>query len=142
MKYSLIIFFMCILIDQATKVIAMRNSYIINNGLALNIGQGLPTYYLIIIICCIITWISVVNFKFWKNNKNMPELVVIAGGVSNLIDRFIYTGVIDFLIIDFKISNLKISTPIFNFADIIIMIGILWIIYRDMANQSLSNLQH
>lgn len=142
MIYAAVIFLFCIIVDQTTKILALKNSYVINNGLALSIGQNLPCYFLIILTCFIISWISIINFQNWKTNKNIPELIVIAGGISNLVDRFRYSGVIDFLIIDLNISNFKLSTPVFNFADVIIMIGILWIIYRDISNQYSSNLQH
>jgi signal peptidase II len=141
MIYATAIFILCILTDQVTKTFALKNSYVINQGLALSLGQNLPAYLLISLTLTIIIVIALMNFKYWKINKRIPELVVMAGGVSNLTDRFWHTGVIDFLVIDFKISNLKLSTPIFNFADIIIMIGILWIIYRDIVNQYSRNLQ-
>jgi signal peptidase II len=142
MIYATTLFFFCIIIDQATKSLALKNSYVINHGLALNIGQTIPTHWLVTFIIFIVIAVSGINIKYWKTNKNIAELIVIAGGISNLIDRFRFKGVIDFLIIDFKISNLKLSTPIFNFADIIIMTGILWIIYRDLSKQYSSSVQH
>jgi signal peptidase II len=142
MIYAIILFLFCIIADQASKLLAVKNAYVINNGLALNIGQSIPTYWLIIFIISIVMTVTGINLKYWKKNKNIAELIVIAGGVSNLIDRFRYKGVVDFLIIDFKISNLTFSTPVFNFADIIIMTGILWIIYRDLSEQYLSSVQH
>ena len=142
MIYAIILFLFCIIADQASKLLALKNAYVINNGLALNIGQSIPTYWLIIFIISIVMTVTGINLKYWKKNKNIAELIVIAGGLSNLIDRFRYKGVVDFLIIDFKISNLKFSTPVFNFADIIIMTGILWIIYRDLSEQYSSSVQH
>lgn len=142
MIFALILFLFCLLADQGTKFLALKNSYVLNQGLALNIGQTLPTYLLIIFIISIVILVSGVNLKYWKKNKNISELIVIAGGVSNLIDRFRYKGVVDFLIIDFKISNLKISSPVFNFADIIIMTGILCIIYRDLSKHYSRSVPH
>lgn len=48
------------------------------------------------------------------------EVCVIVGGVSNLIDRFLYQGVVDFIVVNYK----GIEFPIFNVADIYIVIGV------------------
>lgn len=44
--------------------------------------------------------------------------LIVAGGLSNIIDRFLYGGVIDY----FKIGG----WPIFNIADILIVVGVFW----------------
>jgi lipoprotein signal peptidase len=142
MIYATALFLFCILLDQASKLLAINNGYVLNHGLALNIGQNMPRCWLLFFIILIVVAVSAINLRHWKKNKNIAELIVIAGGFSNLIDRFRYNGVVDFIIIDFKISNLIFSTPVFNFADIIIMTGILWIIYRDLSKQYSRSVQH
>jgi signal peptidase II len=53
------------------------------------------------------------------DNKTMVVLsLMISGGISNVIDRFIRGGVIDFI----KIMHF----PIFNIADIFIVVG--WVL--------------
>lgn len=141
MIYATVLFLFCIIVDQVTKSLALSNTYVINNGLALNIGQSIPTSWLILFIMTMVILVSSFNIRYWKKNQNIAELIVIAGGISNLLDRFRYKGVVDFLIIDFKICNFKLSTPVFNLADIIIMTGILWIIYRDLSKQYSNSLQ-
>jgi signal peptidase II len=141
MIFAAALFILCIIIDQFTKMLALKNAYIINYGLALNIGQSLPTYWLIFLIIALVISVTGINLKHWKKNENIAELIVIAGGISNLIDRFKYNGVVDFLTIDLKIANFKLSSPVFNFADIIIMSGIVWIIYRDFLKHYSSSLQ-
>lgn len=56
----------------------------------------------------------------------MPEVLVCAGAVSNLCDRFLYGGVVDF--IDFHVGTW--SWPSFNIADSCITIGIILIMGR------------
>lgn len=54
--------------------------------------------------------------------------LIVAGGISNIVDRFIYGGVIDYI----KIGG----WPIFNIADILIVIGVsLWAWYLITSNE-------
>lgn len=48
------------------------------------------------------------------------EILVLAGSCSNLVDRFIYGGVVDFILL----SHGGWSFPVFNCADVCIVIGI------------------
>ena len=50
---------------------------------------------------------------------------IIGGGVGNLIDRFLYGSVTDFLFMDFGIFH----TGIFNLADVSISVGIVYYIF-------------
>lgn len=54
------------------------------------------------------------------------ELLVMTGAVSNLVDRIIYGGVLDFIIISYK----GFAWPTFNVADACIVAGILIMAYR------------
>ena len=60
-------------------------------------------------------------------------IMIISGGIGNLIDRVRIKEVIDFIKLDF------ISFPIFNFADICVVIGALvfclWIILSDIKTK-------
>jgi signal peptidase II len=71
----------------------------------------------LIVIALIIRFIKVQNERI--DNKTMVVLsLMISGGISNVIDRFIRGGVIDFI----KIMHF----PIFNIADIFIVVG--WVL--------------
>lgn len=54
------------------------------------------------------------------------EVAVLAGACSNLVDRFVYGGVIDFIHFHYDVW----SWPVFNIADVAIVLGIFWIIYE------------
>ncbi len=56
----------------------------------------------------------------------MGELLVLIGGTSNLLDRIRYEGVIDY--IHFHIGSW--SYPVFNLADVFIVTGIVYMIWR------------
>lgn len=91
-----------------------------NRGIAfgLNNSSNLANIVLTIaILGLIISFIKKQNEKI--DNKTMVALsLMISGGISNLIDRFIRGGVLDFI----KIYKF----PIFNLADIFVVIG--WIL--------------
>jgi len=48
------------------------------------------------------------------------EVMVVAGSCSNILDRFVYGGVIDFI----EVSYGQWMWPSFNFADASIVIGV------------------
>ena len=60
--------------------------------------------------------------KYHENKSILGEILVISGGISNLIDRFYYDAVIDFIFIKVPLLN---YLAIANIADIIITIGCL-----------------
>jgi signal peptidase II len=69
---------------------------------------------------------------FLKNNFSYPLLLIIAGALSNMIDRLHFNCVIDFISLSTipLINKIIVLTnfPIFNLADIFISIGIIWLL--------------
>ncbi len=59
------------------------------------------------------------------------EMLVLVGGTSNFLDRLIYGGVVDFIQVSFG----KWSFPIFNFADIYIVLGVGIMIYTTIIEE-------
>ena len=127
-SFSLII----ILIDQIVKIIISTNlkmfksiiiipdffkiTYVKNTGAAFSIFNN-ATLFLIIMSFLALYLL----YKYLiKNNKYTIESILLLGGiVANLIDRIFRGYVVDYL--DFKILNYDF--PIFNIADICIVIG-------------------
>ena len=130
---GVIILLLIILFDQVTKMILINQNitiipnflsfnYIQNTGAAFNIGTN--NIITIIIINVIIIGLII---KFIKDNDLhigalFSLFIVLAGGISNLIDRIFRGFVIDF--IDVNIFNF----PNFNVADICIVLGIIFLI--------------
>lgn len=92
--------------------------------------------YIFVIISCIIGAITV-GFIFytyvqWKQKMSITgELLVLVGSLSNIIDRVLHQGVVDFISLSFH----KWSWPVFNVADTAIVIGIGIIIIQGYKKQ-------
>lgn len=126
-----------IIIDQIIKMCIVKNiynssfmiinkilklTYVENTGGAFGIGSN-STFILIIVNSIIIGLLG--NFIVSKkDNISMVMLsgfiFILSGGIGNLIDRVFRGFVVDY--IDF---NPLISYPVFNFADICVVLGCL-----------------
>ena len=72
------------------------------------------------------------TYKEWlKNNTITGELLVLIGSFSNLLDRFFYGAVIDFILFHYK----EWSFAIFNIADIGIVLGVALMAYHTLSSQ-------
>lgn len=58
----------------------------------------------------------------------LAELLILVGGLSNVCDRFLYPGVVDFI----KISYSSYTFPIFNVADVMVCAGVGLILYTHL----------
>jgi len=109
-----------------------------NNGASWNLLAG---HRLSLIIITIIILGVVISYqpKFIKNNRNIWAFSLLYSGIiGNLIDRVIYGHVIDFL--DFTIFGYDF--PVFNFADICIVLGVFLLIiaiYKKEDNNEVSS---
>ena len=131
-KISYIIYFIfLIFFDQLSKYIIRVNGgfYICNENLAF----GLSPHIIISAILLIILFLFIYNLKFeilnfksisnlkfqisnYKIQSKIIALLILSGGISNIIDRIYFGCVIDFIDLKFW--------PVFNFADIYITIGV------------------
>lgn len=96
--------------------------YVKNTGAAFSILQD-NTIILTIISVIVIFFLDQYIRKEEKNlgKKDIISLGIIMGGIfGNLIDRIIHHGVIDYL--SFQFSTYEF--PVFNFADMCIVIGV------------------
>mgnify|MGYP005622914237 FL=1 len=81
-----------------------------------------------IIIFVVVIFILHTVFEFRNGTNIFFESIVLSGALSNIIDRIMYGGVIDY--IDFYIGTWH--WPTFNVADACIIIGILGIVGRSI----------
>ncbi|MAF50998.1 MAG: hypothetical protein CMH64_02800 [Nanoarchaeota archaeon] len=112
-----LIAFLVIIIDRITKFIFFESSSI-NKGAAFSILQGYT--WLFILAAVIVTIIIIMSRNEKQYQLGMGFLL--GGTIGNLIDRLVYSGVIDFI----KISII----PSFNVADFSNVLGALLIIYK------------
>lgn len=137
MKKIILPIIICFLIDRIIKIICLNNlnigesftiiqdffaiTLVTNTGAAFSILSS-RTMFLIILSFIII---GIIYFFFIRNQNlnNFMQIIygVLLGGIiGNLIDRLVYGYVIDYL--DFNIFGYNF--PVFNFADICIVISI------------------
>lgn len=93
-------------------------SYAENTGAAFSMLSD-STMLLSVITLIIITGGVVLMFFMKTRNKIIDACatLILAGGVGNLIDRFAQGYVVDY------IKTLFIDFPVFNFADILVVVG-------------------
>ena len=132
-----LISFISLLVDRLIKVIVTSSisfgervviirdffnlTYVTNDGAAFSILSGNT---LLLIVLTIIALVLIVCFYLLDKSTSNKEKIVIAlliGGIlGNLYDRVVYGHVIDYL--EFNIFGYNF--PIFNFADIVIVVSI------------------
>lgn len=111
---------------------ALNFTYCENRGIAFGIGQGGAKIFALMTLLMIIVALIYIAFKF-KKLKGLTVFgiaLVISGGIGNLIDRLFRGYVIDY--IDF--SEI-VDFPIFNFADICIVVGVIIIGISYLKNE-------
>jgi len=74
-----------------------------------------------IVIVCITVLLGIYTFIRWRQHRLIiGEIWVLAGSVSNIVDRVLYRGVIDFI----ELSYNGFVWPLFNLADVCIVVGV------------------
>lgn len=137
-KLLLLLILFSILLDQVTKLLArlylrggpqndwviiqraFRFTYIENPGMAfgIRIGNELFFTFFATLASFALLWI----FFHLESHRNYQYAVglILGGAVGNLIDRFIYGKVIDFIYLE------CVNWPVFNVADIVVTIGMIF----------------
>lgn len=78
------------------------------------------------IIALIVLLCAYIHTRYKQQKSIYAEVAILSGAVSNLLDRFIYGGVIDFI----HLHCGAFSWPIFNIADVAIVCGVIWMIFH------------
>lgn len=140
-KKSLIIALIVVFYDQLIKYVIDGSFYygqlkaiipkffyltkVYNDGAAWSVLRGSVTVLIIVAILALV-FLYRYEKSFKKNKKNILAFGLVYGGlVGNLIDRIRLGHVIDY----FKIDLGHYEFPIFNLADIAIVVGFILIIY-------------
>lgn len=146
-KKILVLSIICFIFDRIVKVVVSNNlslyvkkyminnllylTYLKNDGAAWSILRG-NTILLIIISLIVVIYILKIIFKekILGNYLSVSYSLLIGGIIGNLFDRIFYGYVIDF--IGLKIFNYYF--PVFNIADIMIVIGVLLITINEFRS--------
>ena len=139
MIVSLVLIFVLISLDQYSKYLVETHwqegfdlipgligiQYSQNTGIAFSLFENYP------IILTILNSITIVAFLvyFVRNHQesvlgNLPAILIIAGGMGNILDRYTKSYVVDF------INPLFVDFAIFNLADVFLNIGIFLLIFN------------
>ncbi|MBR2712800.1 MAG: signal peptidase II [Bacilli bacterium] len=146
MKKFFIISFVLVIVDIIIKILVQNFltdkplfiinnflylTYVENEGAAFSILEG---RYILLILVGVIAIFLIINY-IKKHNYNFGLIMLFSGIIGNLIDRVFYGYVIDYL--GFILFNRYM--PIFNFADILIVIGAFFVIVGSDKNENRSN---
>ena len=129
-----------LVLDQIIKIIVITNmdlydsiniinnffniTYVRNTGAAWSILSGNTMLLSVIaLVALVLMYFYCIKDKLLTNFESISYGLLIGGAFGNLIDRMIHGYVIDYL--DFKIFNYDF--PVFNLADICIVIGVILI---------------
>ena len=133
--FNLLIVVVLVALDQIFKVLATRIlpdivpvavvphfigfNYIHNYGAGFSILSG-KVDFLIVVTAVALLAIAIGIFakKFDNNIDEFSFVLILAGGIGNLIDRVVNGYVVDYL------EFLFMEFPVFNFADILICTGV------------------
>ena len=134
--------FLLVIIDFTTKKIVFNyltlNSFIPiiyfldiahihNYGIAFGLFSGLISSWTIILIGAVITiFLIYIMIKTSSKIEKWGLALIIAGAISNILDRGMNSYVLDFIYLHYK----DFYWPAFNFADIYITFGVLMILYQ------------
>ncbi len=100
-------------------------AYIQNFGVSFGLLSGIVSYWFLIIIGLIVVLFILYLMAISKKKlEKIAYFIIIAGAISNILDRSINTYVVDFILVHYE----SYYWPAFNFADIYITIGIIVLI--------------
>lgn len=138
MKKMYIISILVIILDRITKIVVehlldgkvvdiIKNvfyfTYVRNNGAAFSI---LSSKIILLILLSVLTLGFIIYYITKHNKNNIGYFFLVGGIIGNLIDRVFLGYVIDFI----GINILSYSFPIFNIADIFIVLGAIFILFE------------
>jgi signal peptidase II len=137
-KWFYVTLFICAsILDRITKYIALsycsqvqRADSLISCYLSFNRGISWGMFHSdnempFLVVSLVITGItlalaSYAAIRYMNHQLILGEILVLAGSCFNLVDRFMYGGVVDFILLSYG----GWSFPVFNCADVCIVIGI------------------
>ena len=124
MRHNIILYFILLLLDFSTKILLHEKNILLFPFFLLTFTRNTGTLFGLfpqsnrLFICISAALIGVLLYLYHtEKNYRLPFTLLLAGASGNLLDRILHGYVTDFL--DFKIW------PVFNIADIYIVIGIL-----------------
>ncbi len=147
-----------VLLDQITKIMTkismtlyesipvlgdfFRFTYIENEGMAFGISiNNQMLFSSLSVIAALIIFIYLYKIRNESFNHRLPLALIFGGAIGNLIDRLLYSRVVDFMDMDIpdiafnggkflfiEIPRISMTRwPVFNIADVAVTIGMLYL---------------
>jgi len=95
-----------------------------NRGISWGMLHTASNWVFVVMSCVIATItgiLAIYTYLRWKQRVSIVgECLVLTGSLSNIVDRIAYQGVLDFILLSFN----GWSWPVFNIADMAIVIGV------------------
>lgn len=137
MGMEILIIVVGLLLDRITKIWALKSlyvngdvviiknifafSYLENRGAAFGIFQNKVQLLSIVTSIVVLAMIFyLVKYKPKSRFLRISMAMIITGAIGNLIDRFVYKFVVDFILVHYKTVY---YFPTFNVADMFVVIG-------------------
>ncbi len=139
-KNKFIFLLVLVITDQVSKLVALKNltlgqsiplfpsfdfTLVFNTGVAFSLfseGGDLGRWVLVFLVLLVLLYLAYVLFKEKLNDfESLSLLLILSGGMGNLIDRTFRGYVVDFIHLYYE----SYSFYVFNFADTYITIGVI-----------------
>lgn len=144
LMFSFIIF----MFDRLTKFFALNactekvifNQFMscqiaLNRGISWSLFSSESTIGFLFITSLVIGVIVLIGwYTYQQLQAHRPiwaEVAVIVAACSNVFDRFVYGGVVDFILLEYR----EYSWPLFNFADCVIVVGIISMLLMQLRSE-------
>lgn len=132
------------IIDRLTKMTALawctESARVINSFLSFEVlfNRGISwgmfhsaSDTIFVIVSVIIAMVTAAlccyaYYNYVRGSSIIGEVCIVAGSLCNLVDRVIYNGVIDFIILSYG----NVSWPVFNIADAMIVFGVGMLVFQ------------
>lgn len=137
-----IVTLLCLAKGQSVYVTSFFN-YVLtfNTGVSFSLFQSngmLGLWILILIALGLCGWLCVLIKQSQDKNEQIAFSMIVGGAIGNVIDRFFYGGVVDFLDFHYK----KHHWPAFNIADSAIVMGAAFILCVQLWHSFRNNAKH
>lgn len=104
-------------------------TYLENRGAAFGMLQGARWLFVVFTALVMLALLAVLLFSKYRRYRLLDAglILIISGGIGNLIDRIVNGFVVDML--HFQIKAIGFDFPVFNVADCFVVIGSLIVLY-------------
>lgn len=84
-----------------------------------------------ILIGCVIAWLAAHSYARMVNGKTIiGEVCIFTGAISNVIDRCMHSGVVDFIALSYNNWHFAV----FNLADVFIFCGVILMLFLEYGH--------